>query len=106
MPNHSYENALGTSYLEGGRYRDRIHYKSKHSIGKFLFNKRIFQFGFLILTMLFHYGNFEDSILQFLNKMIIQGKTWVDARVNAPKWVLGGGAYVILSMMAVTIFRG
>jgi hypothetical protein len=32
-------------------------------------------------------------------------KAKVMARINAPKWILAGGAYVILAMMATTLFK-
>lgn len=111
MSKHNYENTLGTSYLaSGGRYRDRVRYTNKHSLSRVTFNARLMLLGFLILSLSYHCASLEVTSLEKLNQiqstLTTNVKSWISANVNAPKWVLSGGAYVILTMMAVTIFKG
>lgn len=111
MSKHNYENTLGTSYLaSGGRYRDRVRYTNKHSLSKVTFNARLMLIGFLVLSISYHCASLEEVSLQkfnqFKSQSVVNVKSWLVANINAPRWVLSGGAYVILTMMAVTIFKG
>jgi len=96
MSQHNYENTLGTSYLEGGRYRDRIKYQDRHSKGK---SSGVIFFMWLLFVELCLMRSFGELTL-FVSNI----KNKFAARVNAPKWILAGGSYVILAMMATTIF--
>jgi len=98
MSKHNYENTLGTSYLEGNRYRDRLKYQNKHNKGKSTGAIFLIWVLFVEFCLLRNITELSLYISTIKNKIV--------TRVKAPKWVLAGGSYVVLAMVATTVFSG
>lgn len=97
---HNYENTVGTSYLESGKYRDRVRYRSKHHISDT--DRILFRIGLYTLIVIDYTARSGDMQLNMAKYI----KEWVNNKISAPTWALGAGAYIILAMVAVTVFRG
>lgn len=97
MKRHEYAFTIGQSYLsEGGRYRDRIKYQSRHGEDR----AGILLTVWIMFVQLCLMRSFGELGL-FLRDL----KTKFVARVNAPKLIIIFGVYIILAMMATTVFK-